>query len=103
MYYDRRAKGGWHGKHGNVDAESQNREGLKTLPAVYGNNGRVRPGYVSVNGEHVLFEWGTYELRYHVNRKARYEPAGDPASEALAKPPRWRLRLDQTPPPDQPV
>jgi integrase len=58
--------------------------GWRRYPVAYGKNGRVMPGYVQVRGEQVMYELGSYELRYYVERQPKYEPAGEVVSEALA-------------------
>ena len=57
--------------------------GWKRFPAAFGKNGRVRPGYVQVGTEQVLYQTGTYEIRATKDGKRVWVAAGDLASEAL--------------------
>jgi len=61
------------------------KDGWKRLPAVVGGNGRVRPGYVRQDGKLVEYPQGSYQLRYYVGSKVRYESIGDNAGECLLK------------------
>ena len=68
-------------------------DGWKRLPAVMGGNGRVRPGYVKVDGKIVEYPQGNYQLRYYIGSKVKYTPAGDDASGALLKLKQMELTL----------
>ncbi len=63
----------------------QDPEGWRRYPAALGGNGRVRPGYVQVNGQQVCYPVGTYEVRLYEGSRLKYKPVGDQASEALAE------------------
>jgi hypothetical protein len=52
--------------------------------AVRGANGRIRPGYASINGEDVPVEKYQYQVRFYENRKLRYKSAGMKAAAADA-------------------
>jgi integrase len=54
----------------------------KRYPAAQGKNGRIRPGWVVVNGQPVHCPVGHYELRHYEGRRLRYTNAGDDAQEA---------------------
>ncbi|HEV2709395.1 MAG TPA: tyrosine-type recombinase/integrase [Edaphobacter sp.] len=58
--------------------------GWRRYSAVIGKNGRVKPGYVVVNGRHVEYPNGTYQARYYEGSDLRYLPVGDDAQQALA-------------------
>jgi integrase len=57
----------------------------KRLPAAYGRNGRIRPGYAQVGKEQIRFDSPAYEIRLYKNRQAKYIPAGRNASDAEAE------------------
>jgi integrase len=50
--------------------------GWKRYPAVYGGNGRVRPGVVMVDGKERQFPTGRYQLRTYQGSRMVYEDAG---------------------------
>jgi integrase len=58
--------------------------GWKRYPAVIGKNGRGKPGFVSVEGRHVFYPEGHYEIRYYDGSKVKYQNVGTDAQEALA-------------------
>jgi integrase len=60
-------------------------KGWKRLPAVIGRNGKVRPGFVHLEGNLVEYPHGNYQLRFYAGSKVRYESIGDNAAEALLK------------------
>lgn len=57
----------------------------KRRPAARGANGRVKPGHALIDGMVVGVKDWTYDLRYTVDRKTVYVPAGDSAAAADAK------------------
>ena len=57
-------------------------EGWRRSPAARGANGRIKPGYASIDGKPVRVESFYYEVRYYENRQAQYESAGTNATEA---------------------
>jgi len=54
----------------------------KRLPAAYGRNGRIRPGYAQVGEAQISFDNPAYEIRLYRNRQPKYIPAGRDASDA---------------------
>ena len=58
--------------------------GWRRYPIVMGGNGRVKPGYVLVQGKQVANDTGHYELRYYAGSALKYENVGTNASDALA-------------------
>jgi integrase len=57
----------------------------KHLPASFGANGRVRPGYAVEAGKDVQYPGGGYELRYYAGKKTVFERVGDNAVDAVTK------------------
>jgi integrase len=57
-------------------------EGWKRYPAVFGKNGRIKPGVVLVNGKEKEFP-GRYQVRWYEGRKTTYKDVGDHPMEAL--------------------
>jgi integrase len=57
-------------------------EGWKRFPAVVGKNGKLRPGYADVKGEHVHYPDGRYQLRSYKGSRTIYTNVENPA-EAL--------------------
>jgi integrase len=57
--------------------------GWRRHPAAFGRNGRIRPGYVTVNGGQRHYPEGHYELRMYEGSKVVYKPVGDDPTEAL--------------------
>lgn len=57
----------------------------KRRPAARGANGRVKPGHALIDGMVVVVKDWTYDLRYTVDRKTVYTPAGASAAAADAK------------------
>jgi integrase len=66
----------------------------KRRPAARGANGRIKPGFALVDGRPVAVHGGTYDLRFTVDRKTAYTPAGDKAAVADVK--RERLEKKST-------
>jgi integrase len=58
--------------------------GWRRLPVVMGGNGRVKPGFVMVDGKPVANSTGHYEIRFYDGPKLKYENVGDNAADALA-------------------
>jgi integrase len=56
----------------------------RRLPAAYGGNGRIRPGYAQVGDQQVEFSDPAYELRLYEDRQARYIAVGRNAADADA-------------------
>jgi len=52
--------------------------------AVRGANGRIRPGFVLIDGTEKAAREYQYQVRYYEDRKLRYEPAGKKAAAADA-------------------
>ena len=69
-------------------------DGWKRAAAVYGGNGRARPGVVSANGKLANVSPWTFQIRYYVDRKLIYRPAGQNAGDAEAL--RRRIEEQQT-------
>ncbi len=40
-------------------------KGWRRYPVLVGRNGKIRPGYVLVDGQPVLYAEGHYEIRYY--------------------------------------
>jgi hypothetical protein len=59
-------------------------KGWRRYPAVIGKNGRVKPGFVSVNGRHIHYPEGRYEVRFYDGSDVKYQNVGTDAQEALA-------------------
>ncbi len=57
--------------------------GWRRYPAVIGKNGRVKPGFVTVQGTTVEYPIGRYEIRKFVGKKLVYLNAGEHAVDAL--------------------
>src|ERR1700733_5433606 len=57
--------------------------GWRRHQAAFGRNGRIRPGYVTVNGGQRHYPEGHYELRMYEGSKVLYKPVGDDPTEAL--------------------
>src|ERR1700761_5009057 len=72
----------------------KHRGAWRRFPAVYGANGRVKPGHGLVQGKAVAFDAPAYEIRYIENRKPRYMAAGRNASDAEAE--RKRIETQST-------
>lgn len=58
-------------------------EGWKRYPAVFGKNGRIKPGVALVDGREKEFPVGRYQVRWYEGRKTAYKDVGDHAMEAL--------------------
>jgi integrase len=52
--------------------------------SIRGANGRIRPGYASINGKVLQVKEFQYQVRFYENRKLRYRPAGKNAAAAEA-------------------
>jgi integrase len=65
----------------------------RRLPAAYGGNGRIRPGYAQVGNQQVMFADPAYELRFYENRQAKYRPFKSGAADADAE----RKKLEKSP------
>ncbi|MDR3749132.1 MAG: site-specific integrase [Acidobacteriota bacterium] len=65
----------------------------RRLPAAYGGNGRIRPGYAQVGDEQVEFAGPAYELRLYEDRQAKYIPFKSGATDADAE----RKKLEKSP------
>ena len=65
----------------------------RRLPAAYGGNGRIRPGYAQVGDEQVEFADPAYELRLYEDRQAKYIPFKSGATDADAE----RKKLEKSP------
>lgn len=59
-------------------------DGWKRAAAVYGGNGRARPGVISADGRQVHVSAWTFQIRYYEDRKLIYRPAGLNAGDAEA-------------------
>ena len=57
-------------------------KGWRRYPAVIGKNGRVRPGYVLVDGHEREFPVGRYQLRTYEGARMVYLDAGENAATA---------------------
>ncbi len=57
----------------------------RRLPAAYGGNGRIRPGYAQVGDQQVEFADPAYELRLYEERQAKYIPFKSGATDADAE------------------
>ena len=62
------------------------------LPAAYGGNGRIRPGYAQVGTKQVKFAEPAYELRLYEDRQAKYIPVKSGATDADSE----RKKLEKT-------
>lgn len=58
-------------------------KGWRRYPAVVGKNGRVRPGFVVVDGKEREYPVGRYQLRTYVGSRMIYRDAGENAAAAL--------------------
>jgi integrase len=67
--------------------------GWRRYTAAFGKNGRVRPGWVMVNGAPQHYAQGRYELRMFEGSKLVYVPAGETAAEAQASRDRMEHKL----------
>ncbi|HEX4068188.1 MAG TPA: site-specific integrase [Acidobacteriaceae bacterium] len=68
----------------------------KRLPVAYAKNGRLRPGYVLIDGKQIECN-GHYVLRWFEGRKLRYQNVGENATDALtAKLSKEKLLTAQT-------
>lgn len=65
----------------------------RRLPAAYGGNGRIRPGYAQVGDQQVEFADPAYELRLYEERQAKYIPFKSGATDADAE----RKKLEKSP------
>jgi integrase len=65
----------------------------RRLPAAYGGNGRIRPGYAQVGDQQVEFADPAYELRLYEDRQAKYIPFKSGATDADAE----RKKLEKSP------
>jgi integrase len=65
----------------------------RRLPAAYGGNGRIRPGYAQVGDDQVEFADPAYELRLYEDRQAKYIPFKSGATDADAE----RKKLEKSP------
>lgn len=61
----------------------QTPKGWRRYPVAVGNNGRIRPEYVLIDGKQVHCPNGHYVLRFYRGAKVRYENAGENAATAL--------------------
>lgn len=61
-------------------------------PAAVGNNGRIKPNHVVIDGNTVPVSDGVYELRHYEDRAVKYVPVGKLASVADTE----RLKLERT-------
>lgn len=59
-------------------------DGWKRAAAVYGGNGRARPGVISADGRQVHVSPWKFQIRYYEDRKLIYRPAGQNAGDAEA-------------------
>jgi len=57
--------------------------GWKYFPVMMGRNGRVRKGFVKVDGKEVSYPDGHFEVRYYEARKTKYKNVGTDATEAI--------------------
>ncbi len=57
----------------------------RRLPAAYGRNGRIRPGYALIDDRQVGFAEPAYEIRLYENRQTKYIPVGRNATDAEAR------------------
>lgn len=55
----------------------------KRYAALQGKNGRIRPGWVMIDGQQVHCPVGHYELRHYEGRRLRYTNVGEDAQSAL--------------------
>jgi hypothetical protein len=58
-------------------------KGWRRYPAVIGKNGRVKPGFVIVDGKERKYPNGRYQLRTYVGSRMIYRDAGVNAAAAL--------------------
>ena len=65
----------------------------RRLPAAYGGNGRIRPGYAQEGERQVEYADPAYELRLYENRQAKYIAIGRNAADADAE----RKKLEKSP------
>jgi integrase len=65
----------------------------RRLPAAYGGNGRIRPGYARVGDQQVEFADPAYELRLYEDRQTKYIPVKGNAADADAE----RKQLEKSP------
>lgn len=65
----------------------------KRLPAAYGGNGRIRPGYAQDGDSQVEFPDPAYKLRLYEDRQTKYVPVGRNAADADAE----RKKLERSP------
>jgi integrase len=65
----------------------------RRLPAAYGGNGRIRPGYAQVGSQQVEFADPAYELRLYEDRQTKYLPFKSGATDADAE----RKKLEKSP------
>jgi len=65
----------------------------RRLPAVYGRNGRIRPGFAQDGDRQVEFADPAYELRLYEDRQPKYIPIGRNAADADAE----RKKLEKNP------
>jgi integrase len=65
----------------------------RRLPAAYGGNGRIRPGYAQDRGSQVEYADPAYELRLYENRQTKYIAVGRNAADADAE----RKKLEKSP------
>jgi integrase/recombinase XerD len=63
------------------------------LRAAYASNGHIRPNHAVHKGRAANFPGSTYYLRYQINGKRVWEPAGDESSLALVALQRKALAL----------
>ena len=68
----------------------------RRLPAAYGGNGRIRPGYAQVGAQQVEFADPAYELRLYENRQAKYIPFKSGATDADAERKKLERSLSKT-------
>jgi len=65
----------------------------RRLPAAYGRNGRIRPGYAQDGDRQIEFADPAYELRLYEDRQPKYIPIGRNAADADAE----RKKLEKRP------
>src|ERR1035441_6821336 len=57
--------------------------GWKRFPALTGRNGRIKKGYVLIDGTERSYPDGHFELRFYEGRKTKYKNVGTDATEAI--------------------
>jgi len=69
----------------NLTKRVQTDAGLRYYPAVVSRNGRVKPDYVSVNGEEELYRGGAYYIEWYEGSKRKRLSVGKDAAQAYAR------------------